>query len=74
MAVDAIGREISPGDIIIYNLSGDLAVGKVTRITQAKQYGRSYNKIEAQILKSVRSTGKSIIKNTNSIIVVDKKP
>ena len=72
MVTDALDNEIIPGDIIIYNLGGELAVGKVVRFVPRKLYGRNIVEIEAQNLHSTGwdhpNKNISKIRNSNSVI------
>lgn len=69
---DALGNNIEPGDIIVYNLGGELAVGKVLRIVAYKFYGKPRVQVKAQVLHSTGwdtpHTGISTIRNAGSII------
>ena len=74
MVTDALDNEIIPGDIIIYNLGGELAIGKVVRFVPRKLYGRNIVEIEAEVLESSGwdhpNKNISKIRNSNSVIRV----
>jgi hypothetical protein len=77
MVTDAFNREIQPGQLIMYNLSGDLAIGVVTKVHE--QYTTRYNTtyftgyIAIDVLQSATfpRSHKSKVRNPRSTAVVD---
>ncbi len=76
MIYDSLGSPLTVDDIVVYNLSGDLAVGKITQIVEKdrKSHGFTYfaGFIKIQVLESSRygNTHISTVRNPKSIVVL----
>ena len=71
---DVNGKELHEGDLVAFNRSGDVRVGRVAQI--GKTVYRSYDKEKRNPIITVKINYKnklSVVKNPNSIHILDNE-
>ena len=61
---DNRGTEIEIGQTVVYNFSGEIAIGKLEKITERKRYGYTYNEFHIRRQSPKGSWTKDVSKVT----------
>lgn len=72
--IDSLGKEIKVGDKVVYNLSGGLWVGTVTKLSRTNRNWTMGDIYQHTVTVEDPGGNVSKVKNLNGIVVVNKLP